>query len=36
MSFTDINFELIFNVDSLKKSANVSVTILIGIKKLPV
>ena len=29
-------FELIFDLDSLKKSTNVSVTIFIEIKKLPV
>ena len=29
-------FELIFDVDSLKKFTNVSVRILIGVKKLPV
>ena len=30
------NVELLFDVDSLKNSANVSVPIFIGIKKLPV
>ena len=29
-------FELIFDVDSLKKSTNVSATIFIGVKKWPV
>ena len=36
MKFTNLIFELIFDVNSLKKSANVSVTIFIGVKKLPV
>ena len=34
VNFTDIN--LIFDVDSFKKSTNVTVTIFIGINKLPV